>query len=74
MTAATADVIPLYRKDRIVAATPEPAPPEPAGLYCRTVIALFVHVPAQNDNSCSGCGDEWPCGRMRQACMLIEGF
>lgn len=72
--AATAKVIPLHRKEQQLVVAQEPALPEPAGLYCRVVIALFVHVPRQGCSLCSGCGDGWPCDYARQACMLIEGF
>lgn len=72
--AATATVIPLHRRERQLIVAEEPAPPEPAGLYCRVVIALFVHAPRQGCGLCSGCGEKWPCGQIRQACMLIEGF
>jgi hypothetical protein len=72
--ATIAPVIPLHGKEKRVDAALEPAPPEPAGLYCRVVIALFLHVPHEYCGLCVACGDEWPCEQVKRACFLIEAF
>lgn len=71
---AVAAVIPLHSKEKRTDAAREPAPPEPAGLYCRVVIALFLHTPHPRFGLCNACRDEWPCAQMKRACFLIEAF
>lgn len=71
---AIAPVIPLHGKEKRVNAAPEPAPPEPAALYCRVVIALFLHTPHPYFGLCNACDEEWPCDQMKRACFPIEAF
>lgn len=67
-----APVLPLVRMEKLP--TAEPVPPEPADLYCRVVIALFLHTPHRQFDLCNACGEEWPCDQMKRACFLIEVF
>ncbi|MCP2242883.1 hypothetical protein [Lentzea aerocolonigenes] len=70
MATTLARVIPLVRKE----VAPLPSLPKPADLYCRVVIALFLHTPQKALWLCKTCGEAWPCAQMKQACFLIEAF
>jgi hypothetical protein len=55
----------------------EPRLPEPAQLYGLVVQAFMVHVPEGaigGDTGCAECPEPWPCGRLRLAYRLREGF
>jgi hypothetical protein len=66
-TAGLAPVIPL-RPDRMT----EPVIPQPARLYCLTVLAFLLHKPGAGE--CVRCGQPWPCQQARLAYRLREGF
>ncbi|SFR19964.1 hypothetical protein SAMN04488564_10572 [Lentzea waywayandensis] len=70
MATTLARVIPLVRK----AVAPLRPLPEPADLYCRVVIALFLHTPQKASGLCEACGEGWPCAQLKRACFLIEAF
>jgi hypothetical protein len=48
--------------------------PEPSRLYHLTVLAFLLHTPIGQWPACACCGQRWPCGQVRLAYRLREGF
>lgn len=68
-----ADVIPLRgRQERVDAPVAEPPLPEPAQLYGLIVLAFLLHLDCEG--LCAQCRTPWPCGHLRLAYRLREGF
>lgn len=68
-----ADVIPL-RRDAELVERPQFAMPVPERLYGLVRLALRLHVPDGRMYRCCQCGESWPCGQVRLACRLIDGW
>ncbi len=73
--ARTPSAVPQYwqRRNNALTAVPTPRMPEPVQLYALITLYLATHTPDALER-CIRCDRVWPCGSVRLAYRLREGF